>query len=65
MAILCCRPGAEQEWRKAVPTLCIRDPHKDEKMAAVHKALDECSAKHLAFSEDEVDIYLTPKIGSE
>jgi hypothetical protein len=24
----------------------IRDPHKDEKMAAIHKALDECSTVH-------------------
>ncbi|SUG55120.1 Insertion element IS630 uncharacterized 39 kDa protein ISO-IS200 39 kDa protein [Salmonella enterica subsp. arizonae] len=27
-------------------TLRIRDSHKDEKMAAIHKALGECSAEH-------------------
>lgn len=29
-------------------------PHKDEKMAAIHKALDECSAEYSVFYEDEV-----------
>lgn len=52
-------------WRRAAPTLCIRDPHKDEKMAAIHKALDECSAEHPVFYEDEVDIHLNPKIGAD
>ncbi|MDZ1229947.1 hypothetical protein M2V63_28510, partial [Klebsiella pneumoniae] len=37
----------------AAPTLRIRDPHKDEKMAVIHKALDECSAEHPVFYEDE------------
>ncbi len=50
--------------RRAAPTLRIRDPHKDEKMAVIHKALDECSAEHLVFYEDEVDIHLNPKIGA-
>lgn len=45
--------------------LRIRDPHKDEKMAAIHKALDECSAEHPVFYEDEVDIHLNPKIGAD
>ncbi|VDG96004.1 IS630 orf [Shigella dysenteriae] len=34
-------------------------------MAAIHKALDECSAEHLVFYEDEVDIHLHPKIGAD
>ncbi|EGJ03405.1 putative transposase [Shigella dysenteriae 155-74] len=42
-------PSAGIVWRRAAPTLRIRDPHKDEKMAAIHKALDECSAEHPAF----------------
>lgn len=54
-------------WRSAGPrqTLRIRDPHKDEKMAAIYKALDECSAEHPVFYEDEVDIHLNPKIGAD
>ncbi|WP_349290289.1 hypothetical protein [Shigella dysenteriae] len=56
-------PSAGIVWRRAAPTLRIRDPHKDEKMAAIHKALDECSAEHPVFYEDEVDIHLHPKIG--
>ncbi|GDD94023.1 IS630 transposase [Escherichia coli] len=34
-------------------------------MTAIHKALDECSAKHPVFYEDEVDIHLNPKIGAD
>lgn len=52
-------------WRRAAPTLRIRDPHKDEKMAVIRKALDECSAEHPVFYEDEVDIHLNPKIGAD
>ncbi len=58
-------PSAGIVWRRAAPTLRIRDPHKDEKMAAIHKALDECSAEHPVFYEDEVDIHLHPKIGAD
>ncbi len=58
-------PSAELVWRRAAPTLRIRDPHKDEKMVTIHKALDECSAKYPVFYEDEVDIHLNPKIGSD
>ena len=58
-------PSAGLVWRRAAPTLRIRDPHKDEKMAAIHKALDECSAENPVFYEDEVDIHLNPKIGAD
>lgn len=34
-------------------------------MAAIHKALNECSAEHPVFYEDEVDIHLNPKIGAD
>lgn len=34
-------------------------------MATIHKALDECSAVHPVFYEDEVDIHLNPKIGAD
>ncbi len=58
-------PSAGMVWRRAAPTLRIRDLHKDEKMPAIHKALDECSAEHPVFYEDEVDIHLNPKIGAD
>ncbi|KDL14894.1 hypothetical protein DET60_1362 [Raoultella planticola] len=58
-------PSAGLVWRRAAPTLRIRDPHKDEKMAAIHKALEECSAEHPVFYEDKVDIHLNPKIGAD
>ena len=66
--ITVCRLHAEtvRRWLpSAAPTLRIRDPHKDEKMATIRKALDECSAEHPVFYEDEVDIYLNPKIGAD
>ncbi len=56
-------PSAGLVWRRAAPTLRIRDPHKEEKMAAIAEALSECSAEHPVFYEDEVDIHLNPKIG--
>ncbi len=52
-------------WRRAVPTLRIRDPHKEEKMTAIRDALEKCSAEHPVFYEDEVDIHLNPKIGAD
>lgn len=58
-------PSAGLVWRRAAPTLHIRDPHKNEKMAAIHKALDKCSIEHPVFYEDEVDIHLNPKIGAD
>lgn len=58
-------PSAELVWRRAASTLRIRDPHKEEKMAAIRKALDECSTEHPVFYEDEVDIHLNPKIGAD
>ncbi|EPN2807631.1 IS630 family transposase [Serratia marcescens] len=59
------QPVAGLVWRRAAPTLHIRDPHKDEKMAAIRKALDKCSIEHPVFYEDEVDIHLNPKIGAD
>lgn len=52
-------------WRRASPTLRIRDPHKEDKLAAIKAALDKCSADHPVFYEDEVDIHLNPKIGAD
>ncbi|BBM81236.1 IS630 transposase [Escherichia coli] len=34
-------------------------------MAAIRKALDECSTEHPVFYEYEVDIHLNPKIGAD
>lgn len=58
-------PSAGVVWRHAAPTLCIRDPHKEEKMAAIHDALEKCSVENPVFYEDEVDIHLNPKIRAD
>ncbi len=52
-------------WRRAAPTLHIKDPHKDEKLAEIKAALKRCNINHPVFYEDEVDIHLNPKIGAE
>lgn len=52
-------------WRRAAPTLHIRDPHKERKMVAINEALGRCSADHPVFYEDEVDIHLNPKLGAD
>src|SRR5476649_37931 len=52
-------------WRRAAPTLHFRDPHKEEKMAAIKEALSRNCADHPVFYEDEVDIDLNPKIGAD
>lgn len=52
-------------WRRAAPTLRIRDPNKEEKMAAINVALASCSTEPPVFYEVEVDIHLNPKIGAD
>lgn len=52
-------------WRRAAPTLNIRDPDKEQKLAQISEALDSCSVEHPVFYEDEVDIDLNPKIGAD
>ena len=52
-------------WRRAAPTLRTKDPAKAEKLAAIYEALNNCSAEHPVFYEDEVDIHLNPKIGAD
>lgn len=54
-------PSAGLVWRRAAPTLRIRDPHKEEKMAAICKAQGECSAVHPVFYEDRWTSISTPK----
>lgn len=58
-------PEAGLVWRRAAPTLHIRDPHREEKMAAINAALAQCSQEHPVFYEDEVDIHLNPKISAD
>ena len=52
-------------WRRAAPTLRIRDPHKEAKMKEINEALARCSVDHPVFYEDEVDIHLNPKLGAD
>lgn len=52
-------------WRRAAPTLRIRDPNKEEKMVAISASLAQCSQEHPVFYEDEVDIHLNPKFGAD
>lgn len=63
--MLCWLPSAGLVWCRATPTRHIRDPHRDEKMTAIRNTLNECSIEHQEFHEDEVDIYLNPKIGAD
>ena len=56
-------PEADLVWRRAAPTLHIKDPHKEEKVQKIQAALAECDADNPVFYEDEVDIHLnTPKL---
>nr|QTX14880.1 Mobile element protein [Klebsiella pneumoniae] len=59
-------PSAELVWRRAAPTLRIRDPHKDEKDGDNPQSTGRMQRKNIRFFyEDEVDIHLNPKIGSD
>jgi transposase len=50
-------------WRRARPTLHIRDPKKAERMAAIDAALADRTPRTEVFYVDEVDIDLNPRIG--
>ncbi len=52
-------------WRRAAPTLHIKDPDKKAKLARIKQALEQCDIDHPVFYEDEVDIHLNPKIGAD
>lgn len=58
-------PVARLVWRKAAPTLRVRALHKEEKMVAIHDSTGEMQCGNPVFYEDEVDIHLNPKIGSD
>lgn len=49
-------------WRRARPTLHIRDPRKAERMQAINQALDNRQAHTEVFYVDEADIDLNPRI---
>lgn len=51
-------------WRRPVPTLRIKDPVYQEKMAQIEAALARCNAANPVFYEDEIDIDLNPKLGA-
>lgn len=50
-------------WRRSRPTLCIKDPKKVEKMAAIDEVLERPGKRCEVFYVDEVDIDLNPKTG--
>ncbi|EQB3642354.1 IS630 family transposase [Klebsiella oxytoca] len=52
-------------WRRAAPTLKIKDPYCEEKRLAIEQALSLVQAEHPVFYQDEVDIDLNPKIGAD
>lgn len=52
-------------WRRARPTLCIRDPRKAERMGAIERALRRASRRDTAvLYVDEADVDLNPRIGA-
>ena len=52
-------------WRRAAPTLKIKDPHYEEKRLAIEQAVVRKQPTHPVFYQDEVDIDLNPKIGAD
>ncbi len=52
-------------WRRARPTLCIRDPRKATRMKAINRALPRAARADTAvLYVDEADIDLNPRIGA-
>jgi transposase len=51
-------------WSRARPTLCIRDPRKPQRMAAINAALKRAGRRDTAvLYVDEADVDLNPRIG--
>lgn len=50
-------------WRRARPTLNIRDPRKSHRLRAIDRALADDDPHTEVFFADEVDIDLNPRIG--
>jgi len=53
----------DYRYRRARPTLHIRDPHKTRRMRAIRRALNDTTPGTEVFYLDEVDIDLNPRIG--
>ncbi|HAF9682771.1 TPA: IS630 family transposase [Salmonella enterica] len=56
---------ADMVWRRAAPTLKIKDPHYEEKRLVIDQALAQEQTAHPVFYQDEVNIDLNPKIGAD
>lgn len=56
-------PRLAYGWRRARPTLCLRDPRKSERLSAIEQALTERRPGVAVFYVDEADIDLNPRIG--
>ncbi len=53
-------------WRRARPTLCIRDPRKAQRLAAIDQAVQQAARRDTAvLFVDEADIDLNPRIGAQ
>ena len=50
-------------YRRARPTLCIRDPNKTQRMRAIRRALRRQGRDHEVLYVDEADVDLNPRIG--
>ena len=50
-------------YRRARPTLCIRDPNKAQRMQAIERALADEDPYTEVFYSDEADVDLNPRIG--
>lgn len=53
----------DYRYRRARPTLHIRDPKKTERMRAIHRALGQTEPGTEVFFVDEADVDLNPRIG--
>ena len=53
----------EFRWRRARPTLCLRDPAKAEKLQAIQQAINTADAYTEVSFVDEADINLNPRTG--
>lgn len=56
-------PKLGVNWNRARPTLCIKDPHKTQKMQVIEQALDKADSEYPVFYVDEADVDLNPRIG--
>ena len=52
-------------WRRPRPIVGLSDPHYDWKMRGIRRLLHRMPSHEIAVFQDEVDINLNPKIGSQ